>query len=368
MTLRHPAISFKALLPAALVLVAHAGFSQATLKSRPKPTDPVPAGQAPTSGPDRSAAYYHDGLAHLYEELAINNGRPDYAAQAVEEYKLALNADPDSQFLQDGLADLYFKIGRIKDAVTAAQEQVKKNPDDVDAHTLLGRVYLRSLGDMQGSGSVQMLQLAIGEYKTLARLKPKDLETHLLLGQLYGLNHDTAKAEAEFKIAQGLDSNSEDAVLNMARLYSEQGETQQAIDALTSVPAEDRSARIDFALGASYDQLKQTKNAIAAYRAALDDEPENPDTLRALAAALLADNQLAEPCPSSSRSSQPTPPTSNPSSRSPRFSAARATTTTPSSPSTRPSNRTPTRTTPSSPSTRPSSTIRSASTTKPSPP
>ena len=156
MTLRHSALTFKArtLLPAAFLLAAHAGFCQATLKSRPKPVDP-------NAAPDRSSAYYHDGLAHLYEELAISNGRPDYAAQAVEEYKLALNADPDSQFLQDGLADLYFKIGRIREAVNAAQDQVKKNPDDVEAHTLLGKVYLRSLGDMQGPQSTEMLQLAV---------------------------------------------------------------------------------------------------------------------------------------------------------------------------------------------------------------
>lgn len=290
MTLRQSAFKARTLLPAALFLIVSPAFSQATLKPRPKPVDP-------NAAPDRSAAYYHNGLAHLYEELAIANGRPDYAAQAVEEYKLALNADPNSQFLQDGLADLYFKIGRIKDAVTAAQDQVKKNPDDVEAHSLLGKVYLRSLGDMQGTGSAQMLQLAVNEYQTLARLKPKDLETHLLLGQLYGLNHDSAKAEQEFKIAQGLDSNSEEAVLNMARLYSEQGEPEQAVSALTAIPEGDRSARVSFALGASYDQLKKTKLAIGAYKAALDQEPDNTDTMKALATALLAENQFADALP-----------------------------------------------------------------------
>ena len=34
---------------------------------------------SPPPPPDRASAYYHDGLAHLYEELAVNNGRPDYA-------------------------------------------------------------------------------------------------------------------------------------------------------------------------------------------------------------------------------------------------------------------------------------------------
>ena len=74
-----------------------------------------------------------------------------------------------------------------------------KNPNDIEAHELLGKVYLRSLGDMQSPQSGQMLQLAIAEYEKLAQLKPNDVETHLLLGQLYGLNHDSAKAEAQFK-------------------------------------------------------------------------------------------------------------------------------------------------------------------------
>ena len=43
--------------------------------------------------------------------------------------------------------------------------------------------------------------------------------------------------------------------------------------------------------------MRKFKLAVGAYKAALDDEPDNPDTERALAAALLADNQLAEALP-----------------------------------------------------------------------
>ncbi len=297
MTLRSSALKHLPLAGAVLLAAnAVSAYPQASapLKARDKTIQLTPP---PANVPDRSAAYYHTGLAHLYEELAVNNGRPDYAAQAIEEYKLALNADPTSKYLQDGLADLYFKLGRIREAVTAAQDQVRKDPSDVDAHSLLGKVYLRSLGDMQGPQSGEMLQLAIAEYEKLAELKPKDVETHLLLGQLYGLNKDTAKAEAQFKLARELDGNSEDAVLSMARLYTDQGQPQEAVDALTAIPKDDRGARISFALGAAYDQLHKPKLAAQAYRDALDDEPDNPDAQRALAAALLADNDLAGALP-----------------------------------------------------------------------
>ena len=213
---------------AALLFAAHTMVAQAPAAA-PHVVDPA------TTSPDRASSYYHYGLARLYEDMAVNAGRSDYATQAVEQYKLALDADPNSRLLQDGLADLYFKIGRIREAVTAAQEQVTKNPDDIESHTLLGKVYLRSLGDMQSQQSGQMLQLAITEYEKLAQLKPDDVETHLLLGQLYGLNHDSAKAEAQFKLAQGIDANSEEVALNMARLYSEQGDPKRAADVLNAI-------------------------------------------------------------------------------------------------------------------------------------
>ena len=303
--------------------------AQTIIAQAPAAATHAAAAAKATTSPDRASSYYHYGLARLYEDMAVNAGRSDYASQAVEQYKLALDADPDSKLLQDGLADLYFKIGRIREAVTAAQDQVGKDPDDLEAHALLGKVYLRSLGDMQSAQSGQMLQLAIGEYEKLAQLKPDDVETHLLLGQLYGLNHDSAKAEAQFKLAQKLDANSEEVALNMARLYSEQGDPKRAAEVLDAIPVDDRSPRIEFALGASYEQLKNNKEAVAAYHRALDLEPDNLDTERALANALLADGQLDEAFGGPERHRRcRAAGCAVRRSASPRFNAARATTTT----------------------------------------
>jgi tetratricopeptide (TPR) repeat protein len=283
--LRASSLRYFGLLPVAAIL-----FASHTMAAQTHSATTT----APASVPDRASSYYHYGLAHLYEDMAVNAGRSDYATQAVEQYKLALDADPNSRLLQDGLAELYFKIGRIREAVTAAQEQITKDPSDVEAHNLLGKIYLRSLGDMQSAQSSQMLQLAIAEYEKLAQLKPDDVETRLLLGQLYGLNHDSAKAEAEFKAAQKIDANSEEVALNMARLYSEEGEPQRAADVLSGIPVDDRSARVELALGASYDQLKKPKEAAEAYRRALSQDPDNLDMKRGLANALLTDGQLEE--------------------------------------------------------------------------
>jgi tetratricopeptide (TPR) repeat protein len=273
--------------------VASPSLSAQVLKQRVPPAVATPAPAATkSSAPDRAAAYYHYGLAKMYENQAVSNGRQDLATQAIEQYKLAMDADPNSAPLQDGIAQLYFRLGRIREAVSAAQDQVTKHPNDVEAHELLGRVYLRSLGDGQGPQSNDMLQASIKEYEKIVALKPKDLETRLLLGQLYGLNHDTLKAEGQFKEAQKIDPNSEEVVLSMARLYSEQGELHHAVDVITGVPESDRTARESFALAGLCDTLKSPKEAAAAYQATLNVDPDNTDAKRGLAAALAAAGQM----------------------------------------------------------------------------
>jgi len=118
---------------------------------------------APKKTPDRAAAYYHFTLAHIYEELVASYARSEFANKAVEEYKLAIANDPDSEYLNAGLAELYAKTGRIRDAVLEAQDIIKRDPNNLEAHKLLGRIYLRSLGDMpsNGNGSENVLKLAI---------------------------------------------------------------------------------------------------------------------------------------------------------------------------------------------------------------
>ena len=65
-------------------------------------------------------------------------------------------------------------------------------------------------------------------------------------------------------------------MLNLARLYSDSGDSARD-PVLNSVPEDDRTAKMEFALGVSYDQLKDNKNAIDAYSKAFDMDPDNLD-------------------------------------------------------------------------------------------
>jgi len=258
------------------------------------------AAETPELLAGRGQSYYHVAMASIYEDEATSQGRPEYINRAIEEFKLALNADPSSPQLNDALADLYFRVpGRARDAEVTARGLLKTSPDDIDAHKLLGRIYLRQLGEGENAGSPAaakgiVLDQAIAEFEKIVALLPKSVEDRMVLGQLYTVKHDSKKAEEQFKTAQAIEPDSEEVVLNLARLYAESGDLPHAAKVIEDVPLNDRTAKMEFALGAAYDQLKQPKDAISAYQRAADMEPGDPHTLDALAQALLNNGQLEE--------------------------------------------------------------------------
>src|ERR1700692_687579 len=279
----------------ATVAVAHdASPSTAAQKSADPKSAPSKSPQGSPRKLDRAAAYYHYTLAHMYEEQVTVYGRSELANRAMEEYRLAIEADPSSEFLTSGLAELYVKTGRIRDAVLQAQDILKRDPNNLEAHKLLGRIYLRSLGDMPGggNGSDNVLKLAIEQYEQIVKIEPDKVDDHLLLGRLYRLNNDLQKAENELKIAVKLDPDSEEAVTTLSLLYSDEGDTTHALQVLSSVPDTGRSAKLYAALGATYEQRKDYKSAIDAYKRAIQLDRDNLDSIRGLAENLLNDGQI----------------------------------------------------------------------------
>jgi len=288
-------ISFR---PLFLLLLASACVAQqAPASSEPKAAESKPASDARPAQPaprkvDKASAYYHYALAHMYEEQVAMYGRTELANKAIEEYRQAIDADPTSEYLTAGLAELYAKTGRIRDAVMEAQDILKRDPNNLEAHKLLGRIYLRSLGDIQsGNGSQNVLKLAIEQYEQIIKIEPDSVDDHLLLGRLYKVNNDLQKAESEFKTALKLQPDSEEAVTTLALLYTEEGDSTRAAQVLSAVPDASRSAKLYSVLGYTYEQQKEYKKAIEAYRKAIALDRDNLDAIRGLAENLMNDGQ-----------------------------------------------------------------------------
>src|SRR5713101_9304225 len=281
---------------ALLLLTACLAFAQqpspSPQASSPEPAQPAQPAQSASHKVDKAAAYYHFTMAHMYEEEMAVYGRSDLVSKAIEEYRLAIEADPTSEYLSSGLAEIYARTGRIKDAVGEAQDILKRDPQNLEAHRLLGHIYLRSLGEIQGgsgSASDNVLKLAIEQYEQIIKLDPSSVDDHIMLGRLYHADNQLRKAEEEEKTAVKLAPDSEEAVTALAMLYNEEGNAAKAAETLASVPEGTRSAKLYAVLGETYSQQKDYKKAIKAYQHAIALDRDNLDAIRGLAESLLND-------------------------------------------------------------------------------
>jgi len=264
---------------------------------KPAPADPgqasdsasKPASTASSIAPDHAKSYYHFMLARRYKELAGVYNRPDYIDRAVSEYKQAIAADPESLFLRVELAELYSLSGHTAEAIQEAEAVLKVDPDYPDAHRLLSRIYYHRLESTQGEHGVpkEDLAKAIEQLEAVVRVTPNDTDSLLLLGHLYRVNSQPQKAEEVFHKVLQTDPESKVGLANLAELYIQQNNFDQAIEALSKIPESDMDSRLFHMLGYSYSQTQKFDKAIETYEKALAQDPDNSDLRRYYADALL---------------------------------------------------------------------------------
>src|SRR5580700_10387250 len=247
----------------------------------------TPAATAPPV--DKAAAYYNFSMGHLYAELAgVYGNRSEYVGKAIDYYKQALKLDPGASFLFEELTDLYIQSGKLKDAVTEAEDILKRDPNNLDAHRILGRIYTRMIGDtQQGKINEDMLHKATDQYEKIVAKDPKDIESWLTLGRLYRTARSSVDAEKAYAQVLAIDPANEDALTGLAIVYSDVGDTKKAIEKLQAVTNKDPNPRTLAALASAYEQLRDYKSAAEVLRKAIDLDPENSRVKRALARNLL---------------------------------------------------------------------------------
>lgn len=267
--------------------------------NRPQPPKQTEKSDDPAQNPSlapssRSEAYYQFAMGHLYEQKYETTNDSDYATQAIEAYKKAYALDPKSPVIGERLAEMYWKAQRVHEAITEAQEILKRDPDDVQTRRLLARIYLRSLGDLSSSAQSEMAQRAIEQYREVVRLDPTDAESALWLSRLYRLRNEHDKAEEVLRGVLKQDPENEAAVEQLTQLLLDEGKSSEAVSLLEKITNRSSSPALLDLLGDAYTQTHDLGKAEEAYRKAVELDPSELSHQRGLAQTLLSEEKYSD--------------------------------------------------------------------------
>ena len=249
----------------ALVSVSFAQTAPATNQSAESPADS-----------NHAAAYYNFAMGRLYALMAQAEGNQDQALKAIQYFKEALKADPKASDTYEELTDLYLALNRAGDAITLAQDALKQNPDNVDAHRMLGRVYVSQINKgQQGQMDERALRMALSEFQKVTQKDPKDVDSWVTLGRLYSATNDSTEAEKAYNAALGVEPDNEEALTGLALVYGNNGETGKAIEKLKAATEKNPNPRSLMILAEAYRNQKNYKDAAETEKKALEMQPDN---------------------------------------------------------------------------------------------
>ncbi len=249
---------------------------------------------APVSPSPRAEAYYNYAMGHLFEQQYETTSQPEFATQAIDAYKKAYALDPKSPIIGERLAEMYWKAQRVDDAVLEALQLLKRDPNDLPTRRLLGRIYLRRLGDQSSTAQSETAARAIEQYKEVYRLDPTDSESALWLARLYRLRNEHDKAEDVLRSLLKQDPDNEAAVEQLTQLLLDEGKSADAVSLLESIASHTPSPTLLDLLGDAYTQTHDLAKAEAAYRKASDLDPSELSHIRGLGQTLLAEEKFAD--------------------------------------------------------------------------
>lgn len=261
------------------------GATGAVARAQDQQRAALPA--SPVSPDQRAQAYYNVTMGHLYEQEFESSGHAEDAAKAIDFYKKAYAMDPSSPEIGEDLAEVYFLAHRSREAVSEAEEIIRRNPDDISARRLLARIYIRSLGDLNNSSEQQQtITAAIGQLREIVRLDPSDGESTTWLARLLRLDNQDDQAERVLRGLLAKDPQNKGAAEQLSQLFLDHNNAQEAISLLESFVQRAPSADLYDRLGDAYQQMEQPNKAEQAYSQAVAMEPDQAEHRRHLAQSL----------------------------------------------------------------------------------
>jgi tetratricopeptide (TPR) repeat protein len=206
-------------------------------------------------------------------------------AEAVIEYRLAVEADPQAGDAQLALADAYFKVGDMRHAAQAYVRAADLLPSRLDVQLKAGTFMLA--GGRFDDAKVRA-------EKALA-ITPGDVDSHILLANALAGLRDPEGAMAQIEEAVNLDPKRSATYTSLASIEIGRGRAEAAEQAFRrAIELDDKSTMAHLAAGNFYWASGRLPEAERELSRGLALQPDNVIAREIMGAFFIASNRAAE--------------------------------------------------------------------------
>ena len=158
------------------------------------------------------------GSPEAHFELATAYAHNEQYREAASEYEKCLRLDPGNDVAQLSLAKALVMVGQFEGALPWVEKYLRRHPRDYDGYFVQGRAYKWLHKFAEASDALQRA----------AQLRPDDSEIRYNLGLVLARLRKRDPAIEQLKRAETLDPGKPEIRFELARLWREKGDDQQA--------------------------------------------------------------------------------------------------------------------------------------------
>jgi tetratricopeptide (TPR) repeat protein len=249
----------------------------------------VAGAQSPTPPPanTQAQAWYEFLLARHLESEGDADG-------AIAAYKRAAALDPDAAEIYTSMAELYARQNKVDECIAAGEDALKRSPDNIGAHRILGLVYASLAQSRSRRGSSRDYAADALQHLEKVQNAPRPPEGSVLLaiGRLQVRSGNYEKAIAVLRQLVEQEPQFTDGVELLAQAYTGAGREAEATALLEDLAKDDPDYLA--ALAEQYERANDWSKAAATYERAAQHDPADNDLRSRWVIALLNSEEPAD--------------------------------------------------------------------------